>query len=141
MEASTTTNHPETCSRTDQVLDHYDTVYDTYYSYDLDEWMYERTEHAEGNDRNPYWPEYSVHLNGQQVLGAERVSGTPESYVVYFETNEKDEIEVYTYSTTESEWNQYIEGEIYTLKINHFNAVMNNPLQDKINLALTDQPK
>ncbi|HLD91765.1 MAG TPA: hypothetical protein VI795_00015 [Patescibacteria group bacterium] len=135
------THVSKTCYNDVQVVDHYDTVWDTKYSYDLNEWIYARTEHSEGNDRKPYPPKYTVYLDGQQIIGAERVSSTPEKYVVYFEVNEKDETKVYTYSTSESEWNQYNEGDIYPLKVNLASMIINNPLQDKISAALTAQPK
>lgn len=133
------THVSQTCYDPQQVIDHYDTVYDTYYSYDIDEWTYERTAHAEGNDRNPEWPEYTLYLECQTVIGAECVSSTPESYVVYFEVVEEEETKECSYSTSETEWNQYVEGALYPLEINHFDAIMNNPLQDKMSATQTAQ--
>lgn len=129
----------QTCYDDVPVVDHYDTVYDTYYSYDIDEWTYERTAHAEGNDRSPEWPDYSLHLECQTVIGAECVSSTPEQYVVYFEVIEDEETKEYSFTTSETEWNQYVEGALYPLEINHFDAIMNNPLQDKVSATQTAQ--
>jgi hypothetical protein len=58
-ESCTTTTHSQTCSDTTQVLDHYDTVWDTYYSYDRDEWTYSG-QLILGERQKPCWP--STHL-------------------------------------------------------------------------------
>lgn len=106
-------------------------IYDTWYEYDLDTWRFERSHHAGANDRDPYWPQYSLYLDGQTIIGAERVGGTSESYTVYFRTVHDKEPKDYTYQTTQAEWMQYLIEAEYPLKVNSFNAIMNNPLKDK----------
>lgn len=131
-ESCTTIHHSETCTDHTTVLDHYDTVYDTKYTYDLNEWVYERTEHSNANDRNPYWPEYQLVQENQNIIGAERVGGRTEIYTIYFEVTEKDKVVTYLVNAPEDQWYQYNEKESYTLQINHFGKVMNDPLEDKL---------
>lgn len=107
-----------------------DPVYATWYEYDVDKWLYERTAHAEGNERDPHWPEYTLNRIDQKVIGAERISGTPEAYTVHFRSTgvkQKD----YTYTTSESEWMRYSMEVVYPLKVNTFGVILNNPLKDK----------
>lgn len=155
------THHPKTCTTTknngdgtstqstydcsydtsEQVIDHYDTVWDTYYDYDRNEWVYERTEHAGANDHNPHWPEFNLNLKGQTALGAER-QGTPsEEYKVVFTTYDKDEKRTdYTYTTNLAEWQSYEMEGSYPLEINSFGSIMNDPLADKNKVVPTKQP-
>jgi hypothetical protein len=114
----------------EQVVDHYNTVWTTYYSYDINTWVYERTAHAEGADHKSYWPDYSLNLAGQTVLGAERADAGIEKYIVHFKTNEKDKVKNYDYQTSMSEWSEYSIEHNYTLKINSFATIMNDPLTE-----------
>ncbi len=103
-------------------------VYDTWYEYDVDRWVYERTERASGNDRNPHWPNYTLNYEGEQVIGAERVGGRSESYIVYLESLE-EESKIYEHRVSQDEWKQYVLGHTYLLKVNHLGVVVNNPLE------------
>jgi hypothetical protein len=124
-------NHTSTKDCTNNIIAQLDATDVTRtYSYDLDEWGYGRTVHAEGNDRNPVWPEYSLNLEGQTRIGAERAGARSETYTVHFQTNEKDKIKQHSYRTSQSEWMEYAIEHNYMLKINSFGMIMNNPLRD-----------
>lgn len=107
-------------------------IYDTWYNYDINQWNYERQVEAGENNRDPYWPVYSLNLDGRTEIGAERVASRREIYTVVFEQKtEKDEIKIYKYNTGEAEWQRYkLEGN-YQLKVNHLGMITNNPLEDK----------
>lgn len=69
-------------------------VYETKYYYEIDKWVYDRTEKSAGkNDKKPYWPKYTLAEN-------EKVSGKNEKFSVVFSTQKKD----YNYSVSESDW-------------------------------------
>ncbi len=130
----TTSRDPYECGHdvSETHIDHYDTVWDTYYDYDRDEWVYSRTVHAQGSDHEAYWPEFSLNLGGQTVIGAERTGSYSESYSVVFTTYNKDEERKdYSISPNYDEWSQYKMEESYPLKINIYGAVMNDPLKDR----------
>lgn len=139
----TTTQHTEDCSydTSESVLDHYDTVWDTYYDYDRDEWVYEYTAHTQGSDQKPYWPVVKLNRDSEPIIGAERKSIPFEKYSVVFATYDKKEKRTdYIISPNQPEWSQYKMEESYPLKINSFGIVMNNPLQDKIKSVATAKP-
>ncbi len=107
-------------------------IYETWYQYDLDKWNYNREIQVQGDDRKPYWPDYWLNLDGQTIIGAERVGSREENYLVLFETiTEKKEVKIYSYSTNQEEWKRYQSGINYQLKINYLGMIMNNPLKDK----------
>lgn len=107
------------------------------YVYDINEWTPERDVPVGAADRNPYWPQYQLAYNGQQVIGGEEVSSNSETYTVSFvDPASKDTPKkTYSYDTNQAEWAQYVVEESYTLKVNGFGAITNDPLADK--LALT----
>ena len=84
-------------------------------------------------------------MEGQTVIGAERAGARSETYTVHFETRAKRKVKQdsqntddredyvvkkYSYKTSESKWSEYEIEHVYTLKINSFGAIMNDPLQD-----------
>lgn len=74
-------------------------VYDTKYYYEIERWVYNRTEKSNGIDTIPYWPDYTLDSN-------ERVSTKNESYEIKVYVADKDK--TYTYSCTDQlEWEQY----------------------------------
>jgi hypothetical protein len=118
-----------------KVFDHYDTVWDTYYDYDVNEWSYLWTAHSEGTDQSPKPPSFTLNLEGQTALGAERAKPAQKHFTVIFRViGEGEDPDEYVYKTdNESEWLQYQIESWYPLKINRQGTVMNNPLLDKIN--------
>ena len=77
-------------------------VYGTRYYYEVDRWVFDRTETSSGGDDEPYWPDPALDSN-------ERESSTYEDYIlnVTIPKNEK----TYPYSTTLEEWKQYSAGD------------------------------
>lgn len=82
-------------------------VYDTKYYYEIERWIYDRTETSAATDENPYWAEYVLDDN-------ERVSDKKESYDVVFIDDEGKE---YTYSCEYGEWTGYELAEEVELKL------------------------
>lgn len=74
-------------------------VYDTKYYYEIERWMYDRTEESEGVNNEPYWPEYVMADN-------ERVGSEEETYVINFYVEEKDKSYSYT-CEDKAEWDIY----------------------------------
>jgi hypothetical protein len=105
-------------------------VYQTWYEYTVDKWVFNRSASAQSNDREPYWPEYTLHLQGQTRLGAERVGQESQTYSISFITIDSKE-EEYVLKTSYENWLQYDPQGVYKLKINSFKAIMNNPLLEK----------
>jgi len=74
-------------------------VYDTKYYYEIERWVYDRTEESAGINNVPYWPDYELDSN-------ERVKNENESYCfdVYVESKDK----TYTYyCDNQFIWEQY----------------------------------
>ncbi len=124
--------HDSTETEEYQVVVGEEPIYDTWYSYDIDKWVYQRSVEAAGDDQAPYWPTYVLADEGHQRLGAERVGRRSESYEVFLETvetNSKGEHDIFTYHATLDEFLRFKTGEIYTIQVNHFGWVTNVPLE------------
>lgn len=79
-------------------------VYKTKYYYEIERWVYNRTEKSSGkNNYEPYWPKYS--LSGTN----ERVSNKSETYTLVFRTKNKK----YKTNVSEKLWREYtIESDV-----------------------------
>lgn len=104
------------------------------YDYDLDKWVSDGSLNTSGSDRNPYWQQYSLPYEGQAIIGAKRVSSRSETYTVYFENIDVRDTHRYPYTTDQNSWSQYVDGGVYKIVINGFQAVVNNPLAAPINI-------
>lgn len=82
-------------------------VYGTYYYYDIDRWLYDRTEEASGTDDTPYWP--TVNL-----ASYEREGDRHESYTVTFRT---DKDKLYSAYVPEEIWNSLKTGDKVELTV------------------------
>lgn len=120
------------CSYTDpstQEIDHYDDVKTTHYSYDVNRWSYERSVSSSGANFEVFPPTYTLNLEGQTAIGAEKVSGQTQTFTVHFEWyNQEEEKLTDTLEPSEAEWRQYVVGNYYPLEVNRLNKIMNNPL-------------
>lgn len=106
-------------------------IYKTWYSYNVDRWSYSRSVTTQGNDREPKWGKYTLRFNGQQIIGAERVSDKTESYTVYFKAEIDKEKKTFSVSySNQNDWQEYVIGKTYPIKVNHFGSIMNNPLHE-----------
>ncbi len=81
-------------------------VYKTKYYYEIEKWLYVRTEYSEGFDKNTYWPEVELEEN-------ERVSNKDSKYFVQV-TNEDQKSE--KISVKYDEWCEIEEGDEVTVK-------------------------
>jgi len=75
-------------------------VYDTKYYYEIERWIYDRTEDSDGVNNIPYWPDYKLDSN-------ERVFDKEESYQFDIYVESKDKTYTY-YCENQFEWEQYI---------------------------------
>lgn len=89
-------------------------VYDTHYTYDIEKWLYDRTERSAGKDQAPVWPVLSLDK------GRERVSRRKESYNVNFKTAEGEMI---TYEYPEAEWEKMELGQKYRIDRNRVGLI------------------
>lgn len=106
-------------------------IYKTWYSYNVDRWSYSRSVTTQGNDREPEWGKYTLRFNGQQIIGAERVSDKTESYTVYFKAEIDKEKKTFSVSyNNQNDWQEYVIGKTYPIKVNHFGSIMNNPIRE-----------
>lgn len=81
-------------------------VYKTKYSFNVERWVHERIERANGNDHNPHWP--AVTLGEHQREGMRT-----ESYTTIFEDVVKDPSRTYARSYELSAWQALDERGLY----------------------------
>ena len=81
--------------------------------YSVNRWGYERTEHAEGDDAAPYWPD--VRIRSGNRLGSEREAGRDEKYLLIF--NRGDNGESFECAVSADEWESTPLEKTFTLKV------------------------
>lgn len=127
-----TSSHPvyRTVTKTREVPVYKDVpVYDTKYYYDIDKYVFARTEKTQNANKNPYWPENLPVEKSNPSIGDERVSAKREKYMIsaYIEGTKMSEQKEYTVDF--NEWNKinvgstikckvYITGKIKLLDMN-----------------------
>lgn len=85
----------------------YEEVYQTKYYYEIDKWIYDRTEISSGYDKKTYWPE--------TILAAdEKIASKSEKYYV---TGKDKEV---CYLMTYEEWMSIEVNQTLTLKVTSF---------------------
>ncbi|MBI2310500.1 zinc ribbon domain-containing protein [Candidatus Collierbacteria bacterium] len=89
--------------------------YSTWYTYQVDRWVFSRSVSSGVNDHNPYDPSYSLG-------GNERASGGTESYSVSFIT--KDEKKTYQMNLNYSQWAEMHIGQNFSGKVNSFGVLI-----------------
>jgi len=105
-------------------------IYDDWYQYTIDQWKPINSPVKSAFDRNPYWPPYTLRYEGQNKVGAQRARKS-ESYVVIFLVRQDNgETKSYKKAVNFDDWNKYEEGKYYTLEVNNFGMVVNNPLEE-----------
>ena len=82
-------------------------VYRTKYYYEIDKWLYDRTEEANGYDKSPYWPE--VNLSSDERSG----SKYEYYYIKGYDNKEKD----YSYVMSQDDWKRVRTGQTVKLKV------------------------
>ena len=89
-------------------------VYLDYCQYQIDDWKLVQTLSAEGNDFNPYWPEYSLTNN-------QRFGDQVEQFAVQFESNQGN----YNYRPSSmDEYVRFVPGSNWLLTVNGFNDIV-----------------
>lgn len=81
-------------------------IYQTWYTYEIERWLHERYETAEGHGTNPYWPEFQLREN-------EREGRQKEIYAIIV-CNDKGKENKYT--LTKDEWSRLTIGQEVKLK-------------------------
>lgn len=82
-------------------------VYRTRYYYEIDKWLYERTERANNHDKSPHWPE----LN----LSSDERSGS--KYEYYYIEGYDNKGKNYSYTMSQDEWKTLNIGQTVKLKV------------------------
>jgi hypothetical protein len=88
-------------------------VYQTWYTYEIEKWVLDRTEKASGEDQQVYWPEYTLAEN-------ERVGQRTERYEVHFVDKEG---QTYTESFEYDSWMTYQTEGKYLAYVDFFGEV------------------
>ncbi|HJX58928.1 MAG TPA: hypothetical protein VJ481_00020 [Patescibacteria group bacterium] len=83
-------------------------VYATRYTYEIERWVFDRTEVSQGSDHTAFWPPFTLEDN-------ERESGRNEAYEVLFVD---DEEKTYSYTVDLAAWQIFEVGQNYTGKVN-----------------------
>ncbi len=91
-------------------------VYDTEYTYEIDKWVFSRTERLTGSDQNSLWPEY-------RLEGNEREGRRSESYVAIFldEDGRTHRYDVPTFN----QFTSFSENRSYELELDSSGALLN----------------
>ena len=93
-------------------------VYDTWYVYEIERWFYSYSEYSDGNDKNPFWPKYTL-------AKKERVQDEVGTYVVHLKSNDPDsKFQSLTYQTNESEWNAIKLNKVYIADVKRSGTVV-----------------
>jgi hypothetical protein len=82
-------------------------VYDTWYTYEIDVWKYERSVSSSGKDKEVGWPKYNL-------ANKERAGPKNETYIIELNVlDEQSDRKKLSYSTSFNEWSQIKEGDHY----------------------------
>jgi hypothetical protein len=128
-----------TCSRTVYRTESYqepvyrdEPVYRTWYDYDIDKWIPARQVNSANDSRTdptPFWNELTLKCANAVQLGCERENRREEHYFVTFKWQDGEETRTFRYEDSRGDWDQYDQGQSFTLTFNGFNTLMNDPLR------------
>ncbi|KUK67430.1 MAG: Zn-finger in Ran binding protein and other [candidate division WS6 bacterium 36_33] len=132
-ECGSTETEYYSCQQTRQVeLYHYEDIWDNYYTYTIDKWVFVEEYPTSGRDHIPFYAEVEIvnsYVSSIPILGQQRTIEVPGKYQIQFKSdNEKIGEEGYferDYPYTE--WIQFSEDEVYTITVNTFNHILNKP--------------
>jgi hypothetical protein len=106
--------------------------YATWYHYDIDKWTPSRhvpTANTNRDDPLPYWGELVLQCANLNRLGCERERHREEHYFVIFIWQDGEDRREYRHEEDRADWDSYdVQGE-YTLVLNGFNVLVNDPLR------------
>jgi hypothetical protein len=105
-------------------------VYQTWYTYEIEKWILDRTETASGQDHDAHWPEFNLVEN-------EREGQRVESYEVHFVDAEGEN---YIQALPYEEWLKFKEDTQYSGKVDFFGDVVEIEGR-KIETGLAEQAK
>jgi len=88
-------------------------VHQTWYTYEIEKWVLDRTETASGHNHDAYWPEYTLADN-------ERAGERTETYTIEFIDAEG---KIYAKTFTYDEWLTYKAEGVYLAKVDIFGDV------------------
>lgn len=89
-------------------------VYQTWYTYEIDKWVFDHKEIASGQDKDPYWPNV-VLMNNQ------RKGSKSQSYIINTSSEEGSKSANIGFDL----WNDLEIGDEVILHVNHFGIVLN----------------
>lgn len=121
------------CTQTRQEeIFHYEDIWDNYYTYTIDKWVFVNEFPTSGSDKSPFYAYIDVpnlFLTGTPVLEQQRIIEVPGTYKILFKCENK-KINKDGYFEKEyplEEWLLFSEKEEYTIKVNSFNQILENP--------------
>jgi hypothetical protein len=132
-ECGSTETEYYSCQQTRQVeLYHYEDIWDNYYTYTIDKWVFVKEYPTSGTDHKPVFAEVAVtdtYVSGIPILGQQRTVEVPGKYQILFKTdNEKiGENGYFERDYPYTEWIQFSEDEVYTIMVNAFNHIISKP--------------
>jgi hypothetical protein len=115
FETKTTNDANGNTTTTTQPVYAWVTKYRTKYTYEIQRWRKSRELHAEGNDRNVYWPKYRLDETTQ-----EQIDKTRETYQVFFQTAKGKQ---YRRKLTQDAWDALDEQATYRLRVTLYNRI------------------
>jgi hypothetical protein len=116
VDCSYDTTESYSCTKTIQVEDyHYDPIYDTWYSYDIERWTVISRYPTSGQDRSPYYDPV------QPVGDKQRRVEDRGVYTVYFVC---EGIDPFDRKYDLAEWNTFDYGQEHLIKVNAFKVVL-----------------
>lgn len=89
-------------------------IYATWYTYEIDKWVFARKPTAQGRDRNPIWPIYNLADN-------ERVAAKNEKYSVNLAGENKSD---YSINLPQSVWQEVSPSRMFVLTVNRVGSVL-----------------
>ena len=92
-------------------------VYDTKYYYDIDKYVFNRTETTQGSDKYPFWPENLPIEKESPTIGDERISSQRETYMIFAYMSGKDVRDQKEYTMNLEEWKAINVGDSVRCKI------------------------
>ena len=92
-------------------------VYDTKYYYDIDKYVFSRTETTQNSDKYPFWPENLPVEKESPTIGDERISSQRETYMIFAYISGKDVRDQKEYTMNLEEWKAINVGDSVRCKI------------------------
>jgi hypothetical protein len=121
------------CQKTRQEeVYHYEDIWDNYYTYTIDKWVFVEEYPTSGTDHTPVFAQVEVsntYLSGTPTLGQQQANEIPGKYKIQFksENNKIGEDGYFERDYPLEEWLLFSEEKEYTITVNIFNHILEKP--------------